>query len=178
MTRLEFLNNIELDKDGQKNSIKSFDEYMLTIFDALGINNFDLLKSEIDEKFNDTNRFQIISNPNIQVALQGLIKSDSEIKMLKNLYSSFFSKIEKEWDEMTTNLGKLQTYILLKQIKPNDCSDFIKKLGDALNDKINSVNEILEQNIMSETAEIVNNSNNKKYIKYKNKYLNLKKHLK
>ena len=79
---------------------------------------------------------------------------------------------------MTTNLGKLQTFILLKQVKPNDCSKFIKKLGDALNNKINFVNEILEQNIMNETAEIVNKSNKNKYIKYKNKYLNLKKHLK
>jgi len=178
MAKLEFLNNIKLDKDDQKKVIKSFDDYMLTIFDALGINNFELLKSEIDQKFNDANRFQIISNPNIQAALQGLVKSDSEIKMLKNLYSSFFTKIEKEWNEMTTNLGKLQTFILLKQVKPNDCSKFIKKLGDALNNKINFVNEILEQNIMNETAEIVNKSNKNKYIKYKNKYLNLKKHLK
>jgi len=178
MTKLQFLNNIELDNNGEQKVIKSFDDFMLYIFDALGINNFELLKSEIDQKFNDANRYEIISNPNIQAALQGLVKSDSEIKMLKNLYSSFFSKIEKEWDEMTTNLGKLQTFILLKQVKPNDCSEFIKKLGDALNNKINFVNEILEQNIMSETAEIVNNNNNKKYIKYKNKYINLKKHLK
>ena len=170
---LEFLDQIEVSNGLNKTIIKSFDNYMDSIYSSLGIKESDELKSEINKKFNDSNKYQIITNPNILARLKGLINFDLEINAIKKNNNSFFEGIEYEWNQMLTNLGKLQTFILLKQIKKNDCDQFIIKLEDALTNKINMVNTIIEENILSETDSIINQNNRNKYLKYKKKYLSL-----
>jgi hypothetical protein len=152
--------------------ISTFDEYIDAIFMALDISTKDQakLKNEI-LKYNDTEKNKIISNDYINVALTELIEADNEIKKIKNDYD-FFEDIEDGWDDMTHNLAELQTIILLKNINTKKCSKFINSLKTLLTNKINFVNNIIEKNI-----ETKNNEFNvaKKYLKYKNKYINLKK---
>jgi hypothetical protein len=152
--------------------INTFDEYIDAIFMALDISTKDQakLKNEI-LNFSDKDKYKIISNDNINVALLELIEADNEIKKIKNDYD-FFEDIQDGWDNMTQNLAELQTIILLKNINTKKCSKFISSLKKLLTNKINFVNNIIEKNI-----ETKNNEFNvaKKYLKYKNKYINLKK---
>jgi anti-sigma28 factor (negative regulator of flagellin synthesis) len=168
---------LKIMKDGQEITIDNFDQFITVLFKTLDIdeNRMNQLKKEINDKFNNPNKYEIFLNDNIRVALKGLIESDSEINALKKEFDGFFKNIEKEWNEMTENLGKLQALILLKQIRESDCSEFTKKLVDALNKKIENVNQILEQNLEVESDIRVDESIKRKYLKYKNKYLNLQK---
>ena len=152
--------------------ISTFDEYINTIFTALDISNNDQIKlREEILKFNDKDKNKIISNDTINIALQELINADNEINKIKNEYE-FFDDIKDGWDNMTRNLAELQTFILLKNINTKKCSKFITSLKNVLTSKIKFVNNIIEKNI-----ETKNNEFNvaKKYLKYKNKYINLKK---
>jgi hypothetical protein len=177
-TPLTFARELEIrNTDGTTTNINNFDEFITLLFKTLDIDKSKMgdLKNEINLKFNHSNKYEIFLNPNIRNALQGLIESDSEINNLEKDFSEFFDKIEKEWNEMTVNLGKLQALILLKQIREGDCKDFTKKLVDALNKKITTVNEILEENLNAENDTRSTESARRKYLKYKNKYLNLQK---
>ena len=153
-------------------NISTFNEYINTIFTALDISNNDQIKlREEILKFNDKDKHKIISNDTINIALQELINADNEINKIKNEYE-FFDDIKVGWDNMTRNLAELQTFILLKNINTKKCSKFITSLKNVLTSKIKFVNNIIEKNI-----ETKNNEFNvaKKYLKYKNKYINLKK---
>jgi hypothetical protein len=152
--------------------ISTFDQYIDNIFTALDISNNDQIKlREEILKFNDIDKNKIISNDTINIALQELINADNEINKIKKEYE-FFDDIKDGWDNMTRNLAELQTFILLKNINTKKCSKFIKSLKNVLTSKIKFVNNIIEKNI-----ETKNNEFNvaKKYLKYKNKYINLKK---
>jgi hypothetical protein len=152
--------------------ISTFDEYIDAIFMALDISNKDQenLKNEI-LNFSDKDKYKIISNDNINVALKELINADNEIKKIKNDYD-FFEDIQDGWDDMTHNLAELQTIILLKNINTKKCSKFINSLKTLLTNKIKFVNNIIEKNIETKNTEF---KVAKKYLKYKNKYINLKK---
>jgi hypothetical protein len=152
--------------------ISTFDEYIDAIFMALDISTKDQekLKKEI-LKYNDKDKNKIISNDTINVALVELINADNEINKIKKKYE-FFEDIQDGWDNMTRNLAELQTFILLKNINTKKCSKFIKSLKNVLTSKIKFVNNILETNIKTKNTEF---SVAKKYLKYKNKYINLKK---
>ena len=152
--------------------ISTFDEYIDAIFMALDISTKDQekLKKEI-LKYNDKDKNKIISNDTINIALTELINADNEIKKIKNDYD-FFEDIEYGWDNMTQNLAELQTIILLKNINTKKCSKFISSLKNLLTNKIIFVNNIIEKNIETKNTEI---NVAKKYLKYKNKYINLKK---
>jgi hypothetical protein len=153
-------------------NIRTFNQYIDTIFRALDISIEDQkkLKKEI-LKFNNKDKNKIISNDNINIALGFLITADKNINDIKNDYI-FFEDIQVEWEYMTQHLAKLQTFILLENIKTNKCSKFISSLNKVLTSKIDFINKILETNISTKNNEfnIV-----KKYLKYKNKYINLKK---
>ena len=166
------MSSIPIDINIDNSNIDTFDKYIDTVFTALDISpdNQTELKKEI-LKFNDKAKFKLISNKDINKALQELISADDNIKKIKNDYD-FFKDIEIEWKDMTTNLANLQTLILLENIKKQKCSKFIDILKDVLTSKINSVNSILETNIKTKNTEF---SVAKKYLKYKNKYINLKK---
>lgn len=154
--------------------ISTFNEYINTIFTALDISSNDQIKlREEILKFNDKDKHKIISNDTINVALVELINADIEINKIKKEYE-FFEDIRDGWDNMTKNLAELQTFILLKNINTKKCSKFIKSLKNVLTSKINSVNSILETNIKTKNNEF---SVAKKYLKYKNKYINLKKEI-
>jgi len=152
--------------------ISTFDEYIDAIFMALDISSKDQakLKNEI-LNFSDKDKNKIISNDYINVALLELINADNEIKKIKNNYD-FFEDIQDGWDNMTQNLAELQTIILLKNINTKKCSKFINSLKNLLTKKINFVNNIIEKNIETKNTEF---KVAKKYLKYKNKYINLKK---
>jgi len=152
--------------------ISTFDQYIDNIFTALDISNNDQIKlREEILKFNDKDKNKIISNDTINIALRELINADNEINKIKKEYE-FFDDIKDGWDNMTRNLAELQTFILLKNINTKKCSKFITSLKNVLTSKIKFVNNIIEKNI-----ETKNNEFNvaKKYLKYKNKYINLKK---
>jgi hypothetical protein len=171
------INNLTIRTSNGDININSFDEFITLLFKTLDINEAKMtdLKNEINRKFNHSNKYEIFLNPKIRSALQGLIDSDNEINNLKTDFKDFFSKIETEWADMTENLGKLQALVLLKQIREGNCKEFTTKLVDALNKKIKNVNEILEENLDEVNNNRADVSARRKYLKYKNKYLNLQK---
>ncbi len=90
-----------------------------------------------------------------------------------------FSKIitTPNWKEMKENMGKLQGLVLLRAVSTKDCDTVMKTLTDAVSGKLKAVNQVLEANIKQAGGGNKMNeiSMYNKYLKYKAKYLSLKK---
>jgi hypothetical protein len=85
------------------------------------------------------------------------------------------------WDETMGQLAKLQGLIIIKKISQvkstGDCQPLVKGLLSAVKQKMDAVNNILENNIQSDTVQVGGDSSEyykEKYLKYKIKYFNLK----
>lgn len=112
---------------------------------------------------------QIIDRTIIE-KVNSLINADKNIQDFEEKINN--SETKTLFNQLKLSLAKLQTLSLIKKLKKSeDCSDVLNLLLKALNQKIESVNNILlDQNGGG-------NNDNKfinKYYKYKVKYLNLK----
>jgi hypothetical protein len=115
----------------------------------------------------------------------------------------YTEKIKDEWDKSMKQIARLQGLIILRKISENNCDSIIKSLLDGFNNKLSAVNQILSSDLKapnkksskiqtkSETSKSENNERETnelkdtliggtdeyytKYLKYKNKYLYLKK---
>jgi hypothetical protein len=74
-------------------------------------------------------------------------------------------------------MGKLQGLVLLRAVSTKDCDTIMKSLTEAVSGKLKAVNEVLEANITQAGGGNRMNeiSMYNKYLKYKAKYLSLKK---
>ena len=176
--KLIFTNPISVDVSGQPVPIANFTDYIKTILITLGINaetSISIL-NEMEQKFDDKTKYELVNNPQIQSSIQKLITSDQEINNLIQPDGELFiykDAIKTTWDKTLSTLGKLQGLVILKKISSNDCKPVIESLLAAIDKKISVVNEILEQNITQTGGNNINKFKNK-YLKYKMKYLNLK----
>ena len=150
---------------------KTFKDFVKRITTALNIDstNAERLSNDLFTKFGDDDKYKLLNNQNIT----DLLNADQRIKELEVKMSPYFKEVEKNWKSLLNNLGKLQALIFIKKLEEQtpDCAGIINEIVNALNNKISTVNTILENNIkISEKA----TKSKQKYLKYKSKYLHLK----
>ena len=159
----------------QLNINNDFINYTNKILTALDIpSDSNVLQEMI--KFNDSEKYKIITNEKIN----NLLEADSKLfelgKRLEN--EPYYEQIKNQWNLMIKNLAKLQIYIFIKKIDKSNCGPLIEEIVKALDNKISIVNKIMEENIKSiddENKQIINTTKlNNKYLKYKTKYLQIK----
>lgn len=112
---------------------------------------------------------QIISDDQID-KIQALINSDIEINEF-----GFANNLGENFDELKLNLGKLQILALTKNLKKAEkCEEVLNTFIDLMNNKIGQVNDVLKTNLQFGGGQ---KNYFKKYIKYKKKYLLIKKYI-
>ena len=162
------------DQKEEIRKIPGFEEFIKKILDTLQIDpkSINDIIADMDSKFNRSDKYKILNNPKINE----LLKADEDLKRLEQKLEPYYNDIKDQWNLMMKNLGKLQTFIFLKKIEPSNCGPIINEIITALNTKINTVNEILEENIKSTNNQAGGNidSFKQKYLKYKSKYLHIK----
>jgi len=151
-------------------------------------------------RFNDADIFRIISNVDRHVAqLEDADRRLADLIGRNGVLNQYADRIQANWDAMNEQLAQLQILSLIQRVE--NCDGVINQLLDVLNNKIRSVNQILEQNLnppqqqasrgarmsLRDAAQEVqrrelnqrqgggNDIYMTKYLKYKNKYLSLKK---
>jgi len=128
---------------------------LITIIDQKKIN----INEAIDESIND----KII----------GLLKADDDINNFDKYIKT--EKVKENFNLLKKNLAELQVRVILKKLeKVENCDEVINVLLSALNNKLTITNNILESNLQKGGSNSEINYYNK-YLKYKNKYNNLKK---
>ena len=161
---------------------------------------FELSKAITNSFETDGSRLlvQIKFITNMTDSLQKLVEADillgSTIRDIKNSLSSANNPgFIKKLDKLSQNFGKLQGFILLERIrqrtpkeKPASLASLMEPLVDAVNNKLETVNEMLFKGLQRVTSnnKYFQNLSNKytetidpyynKYLKYKSKYLALK----
>jgi hypothetical protein len=94
-----------------------------------------------------------------------LISKFGELEINKESTKSDFMKLK-------NSLGKLQILVLINNLKKSkDCNDVLNSFMNIFNNKIDSVNEILANDLLQTGG---GNKYYNKYLKYKINYLNLK----
>jgi hypothetical protein len=120
--------------------------------------------------YSDENKYKLIDKTG--EAVTQLLSADQSIKALfDSQLLHYQEKIKANWNSMNKNLVELQILTLIQ--KKENCDKVIDGLLDVLNKKIKIVNETLKQNLSQAGGS--NDKYIKKYLKYKNKYLSLKK---
>ena len=101
--------------------------------------------------------------------------ADAAIHTLEN--TTEFTKIKDSvhWKEMKQQMAKLQGLVLLRAVNSKDCDEVMKSLTEAVSGKLKVVNEVLEANIKQDGGGRNDITMYNKYLKYKAKYLSLKK---
>ncbi len=149
------------------------------------------------ERFDNRDRFRIING--VQQHVVQLEQADLQLARLiaqGGVLYQYADRIQRNWDDMNEQLAQLQVLSLIQRVE--NCDEVINQLLQVLGTKIRSVNQILEQNlnppqppaggrVVPGFREVVDRavaqrqgggSDDKymtKYLKYKNKYLSLKK---
>jgi len=138
---------------------------------ALGIDN-EILRKILEDKLSPEQLSLNFENDEKMVKIKSLLEKDANI--LKFGDDHIKGKSKENFIKLKNSLGKLQILVLINDIKKSkDCNDVLDSFMKVFNDKIDSVNTILEDNLTQKGG----NNNNiyiKKYLKYKIKYLKYK----
>jgi hypothetical protein len=138
------------------------------IADNLGIG-IDIDRSIIIDSIPDSLIDQIISDDQIE-KIQELLNSDNEINNF-----GLDNQLGDNFDELKSNLGKLQMFALIKSLKKAEkCEEVLNTFIDLMNNKIGQVNNVLKSNLQFGGGQ---KNYYKKYKKYKIKYLFIKKYI-
>jgi hypothetical protein len=162
---------------------ETFNGFAKRIFKALGFTD-DIIASKFQsfiDGFSKEDKYKLIYETEKYV--DSLEVADNELSGLTTgSLAQYMDQIKVNWESMNEQLAQLQILSLIQ--RKEDCSGVIKELLNILGKKIETVNGILKQNlgISSEINPSVNaqeqnlssSSAQKKYLKYKNKYLALK----
>ena len=152
-------------------SIKTIlDQYIDQLGNALGLE--EPTKTRLKTlliSYNDENKYKLIDKTSDAVSL--LDSADKELKLFIDKLEPYKSKIKPNLDAMNNSLIELQILTLIQ--KKENCDKVIDGLLDVLNKKIRIVNDTLKKNLTQAGGS--NDKYIKKYLKYKNKYLSLKK---
>ena len=113
--------------------------------------------------------------------INDLLEKDNEINKFQDKLKGSSEKLLANFSLLKQNLGKLQILILLKNLESSEnCDDMLNSFILVLNNKLESVNSIMETSVakkLDEPNKQTGGGNNKyfyKYNKYKFKYLSLK----
>jgi hypothetical protein len=108
-----------------------------------------------------------------------LLQSDEEITKFGDSLKN--QGVKDNFEHLKKNLGKLQVLVLLKKIdKSTNCDDVLNTFIGIINNKVSIVNDIMEKKLDNKLVggQVGGGRNGKeyigKYIKYKLKYLRLK----
>jgi hypothetical protein len=162
---------------------ETFNGFAKRIFKALGFTD-EIIASKFQsfiDGFSKEDKYKLIYETEKYV--DSLEVADNELSGLTTgSLAQYMDQIKVNWESMNEQLAQLQILSLIQ--RKEDCSGVIKELLNILGKKIETVNGILKQNlgISSEINPSVNaqeqnlssSSAQKKYLKYKNKYLALK----
>jgi len=162
---------------------ETFNGFAKRIFKALGFTD-EIIASKFQsfiDGFSKEDKYKLIYETEKYVG--SLEVADNELRGLTTgSLAQYMDQIKDNWESMNEQLAQLQILSLIQ--RKEDCSGVIKELLNILGKKIETVNGILKQNlgISSEINPSVNaqeqnlssSSAQKKYLKYKNKYLALK----
>ena len=156
---------------------REFTEHMTRLFNALGIEGAHRQSLEdLLRRFAPSDQIRIIRNTAQYV--DELFQVDRELKNFYDNYDQNYN-IKENWDKMTESLGELQMLSLLEKVE-GTCDEVINALLNALSKKITKVNEILRSKLVQAAqggragGGIINDKYLNKYLKYKNKYVYLK----
>ena len=144
-------------------------------------------------KYDKVNQHNFLTNQELKNAMLAADTGYSNLIKPGGPLHPYESNIRINWDKLSSSLGQLQGLSILNKISPSDCGPVIKELINAFNTKINSVNSILADKLEStpgpdtNTTKATTNAIQKggysdlvyknKYLKYKQKYLQLKNNL-
>ena len=120
-----------------------------------------------------------LSEEQRNINFEGSLMFKIENLLEKDLLISNFGELEinKEstkinFMKLKNSLGKLQILVLINNLKKSkDCNDVLNSFMNIFNNKIESVNEILANDLLQTGG---GNKYYNKYLKYKINYLNLK----
>jgi len=149
MSNLKFNNKL-------LNNINNFEEYITLILSSLEItkNMVDTIKESFSQ-FNDSTKYEIVSNLIIKEKLNNLIKFDKQLAELNKLISND-NKIS--FEETKKLFGELQGLILLRSINisilTNNKQKIIDDVINSLNSKLKIINTLLKENITNTTQNI------------------------
>ena len=161
----------------------NFNDFIFRLSNALGLEQGQQqILVQVLQPFTDAQRYRLIQNVNQHV--QTLVQADNQLRALieqGGALHPFRQNIQQNWNDMNNQLVQLQLLSLIQ--RNQNCDEIIRALLDALNNKIRSVNQILRENLDPAGAHHAANQGGganddkymSKYLKYKNKYLSLKK---
>ena len=145
------------------------------IFNSIGINDDTQLGLyKVFSQLEYENKITTIFTKNNLIELtqqiNALIAADTKFKELTEQITAvgaFSETILNEWNKLLFELAKTQGYILLAKIKQPDCTKLIESIKDAVTKKIEVINTIISTTRSTDAAL------DRKYLKYKKKYLNI-----
>jgi hypothetical protein len=143
----------------------------IKIAEKLNINS-EILLDILRTKLNDEQLTKIIDDPQKIDHINKLLNADNSLDNFQkeNIKQEITNQ---NFNKLKENIGKLQVLVLVKGLeKTKDCDGVINVLLSALNNKFETVNDILKTDLI-QTGGGTNYFN--KYIKYKLKYLELSK---
>jgi hypothetical protein len=138
------------------------------ISDKLGIDNKilnqileeKLTKEQLETQFKDDEKIKKIT---------ALLDTDAKILEFGETHITKDSTKD-NFDKLKTSLGKLQILVLINDLKKSkNCDDVLNSFMKVFNDKLETVNTILADNLTQTGG---SNKYKIKYLKYKIKYLN------
>ena len=175
----------------QANLGSEFIVYIDSILKALNINEDREITNKIVEEmksFNDNAKYKIINDTLLHNNVAKLIEADTNLNDVFNrsdIQNRIKDKdgVKTEWQKTMSQIARLQGLIILRKISENDCDGLIKSLLGAFNQKLEAVNQVLASDLKQSGQASDNNriqtggtnNNYLKYLKYKNKYLRLRK---
>jgi len=154
----------------------TFDTYLDKIFTALGLD--DSMKASIKDEFNALNSSDIIivhemfDDSKNKEQFDKLFEADIDLQNITLRLKPY--NLGDKWLKLLSNLAKLQGYIILNKAQSDNCSELVGAIIAAVDEKISITNQILSSNLKSSSRPIPADAVDNKYLKYKNKYLNLK----
>jgi len=152
---------------------ETFNGFAKRIFKALGFTD-EIIASKFQsfiDGFSKEDKYKLIYETEKYVG--SLEVADNELRGLTTgSLAQYMDQIKDNWESMNEQLAQLQILSLIQ--RKEDCSGVIKELLNILGKKIETVNGILKQNLGMATGAISDASSQRKYFKYKNKYLALK----
>lgn len=119
------------------------------------------------------------------IDISALLSADAELQQMRNNilreYGDADGTTKEEFNKLFLQLVKLQSISLLKKIE-KDCSEPIRVILETITKKLEAVNNLRMQDLKSDLPLQISQGQAggayNKYLKYKNKYINLKKSMK
>jgi hypothetical protein len=138
--------------------------YVTKIFTAIGIQSDQQTRLiDIFNKYTDKDKYKVLNNKELLDKFNKLLEADKQLNSLVSdggILNSYYNKNtvnSKMWDETITQLSKLQGFSILQKI--GNCDETVNALLNALNSKIEIVNNIIASNLQDSNPNLVQDSN-------------------